>query len=189
MSTVSEAHIRGNVSFEGNTDGSLSDRAAISGTSTLSQTINGEGEVRKNLTGQIANNPTAYGILSDLVRIRGQGSIPSVIGRNQIHYDTKEAWNAQTELVGERGHIYIYSNYATREVEKDGETHIINIPAMKVGDGLAYLIDTPFMLTSDDYQEFIDHINNLSIHVMPVDRTNWNEKVSADVDQDMLIFI
>ena len=85
------------------------------------------------------------------------------------------------------GHIYIYSDYTTREIEDEGETKTVDIPAIKIGDGLAYLIDTPYMITGDS-QEFIDHINNRAIHVGTIDRINWDDKVSADViNNDTLV--
>ena len=57
---------------------------------------------------------------------------------DRLHIDTTANWNAQADLIGKAGHIYVYSDY-----------EVINgvaVPAFKVGDGLAYLIDTPFAI-------------------------------------------
>ena len=157
MPTVNEIHIGGSVSYKEGAKGSLSNKLNV-----------------------------RSGSLINKMGIEGAGSIPKIINRSQIHYDTTANWNSQIDLVGEEGHIYVYSDYTTKEIEEGGEIKTVNIPAIKIGDGLAYLIDTPFIATGES-QDFIDHINNLSIHVMPTDRTNWDEKVSADVDGDMLV--
>lgn len=158
MPTVNEIHIGGSVSTKGNASGSLSNKINV-----------------------------RSGSLINKMGIEGSGSIPKVINRSQIHYDTTANWNSQVDLVGQEGHIYVYNDYATKEVEEGGETKVVKIPAIKIGDGLAYLIDTPFIVTGDS-QDFVDHINNLSIHVMPNDRYSWDEKVSAEIEEDMLVF-
>lgn len=56
-------------------------------------------------------------------------------GSVDIRYGTVSEWNAQTDLISEKNVIYVYSDYQV----VDGE----NIPAIKLGDGLAYLIDLP----------------------------------------------
>ena len=186
MSTVSEAHIRGSVSFDEQTDGTLSSKQSISGAETISSQITGEGNLQHDIGGSITYNAAARGILSNLARISGRGSLPSFTA-DKVHYDTTAGWNSQPNLIGQMGHIYIYSDYTTKEIEDEGETKTVDIPAIKIGDGLAYLIDTPYMITGDS-QEFIDHINNRAIHVGTIDRINWDDKVSADViNNDTLV--
>ena len=89
-------------------------------------------------------------------------------GVDKVHTDTTANWNAQTTLIGQAGHIYIYSDYDT----SNGH----NVPAMKVGDGLSYLIDAPFADASSY------HIKDTSVHVSSADRTAWNGKVTCYID-------
>ena len=94
-------------------------------------------------------------------------------GLTHIYYDTTANWNAQASMVSEEGAIYIYSDYT---VSSAGV-----IPAVKIGDGSAYLIDLPF--TSSDYiDRLYDHITNRQIHILPEEREFWNNKVTSAMD-------
>ena len=68
----------------------------------------------------------------------------------------------------------------------DSEGNITYIPGIKIGDGLAYLIDLPF---TDS--ELIDHINNTTIHVTAEEKNFWNNKNRVFIspqDEENLIF-
>ncbi|MGN0657071.1 MAG: hypothetical protein ACI4KR_09775 [Ruminiclostridium sp.] len=92
-----------------------------------------------------------------------------------VHYGTTEYWNSQTTLVGEKSHIYIYSDYATVED--------VSVPNIKIGDGSAYLIDNPFITTSiEDLLQF--HIEDNIKHITEQERTAWNNKVSCHLSTD-----
>lgn len=96
----------------------------------------------------------------------------------KIYYHTKEYWDQHLTLVSEENAIYVYTNYQTY----DGK----NVAGIKVGDGLAYLIDLPF---TDEI--LMDHINNFEIHITQAEREFWNNKVRSymsDVDNEELIF-
>ena len=86
----------------------------------------------------------------------------------KIYYDTKENWAQKTSLVSEKGSIYVYSNQYT-----DGAQ---NIPALKVGDGLAYVVDLPFV-----EKEFYDHINDTVVHLSQQDRWKLENSVCAEM--------
>ena len=60
---------------------------------------------------------------------------------------------------------------------------IVDVPAIKVGDGVSLLIDAPFMLSADD-QDWIDHINNHTIHITQAEREYWNNKVASNVNEN-----
>lgn len=83
---------------------------------------------------------------------------------------TKEEWNSQRDLIGKENVVYVYSNQYTNP---DGEP----VPAFKVGDGMAYLIDLPF---NDDIM--MRHINDRNIHVTQAEKNFWNNKVTAFID-------
>ena len=92
---------------------------------------------------------------------------------DNVHADTTANWNAQTSLVGKKGHLYIYSDYDVI----DG----VPIPAMKVGDGNAYLIDAPFLTANAT--RLNDHIADTDVHIQDGERVFWNNKVTAFVSQ------
>lgn len=91
-----------------------------------------------------------------------------------VHFDTEENWNAQRYLIGKLGHTYVYTNHATI----DG----INIPAIKVGDGVSYLIDNQFV--DRNSAELENHINNSNIHVTLEEKAFWNNKERSFISSD-----
>ena len=100
-----------------------------------------------------------------------------------IKMKTTAQWNADAGAIGQKNTFYIYTDRTTKE---DGEGNIINVPGIKVGDGLAYLIDLPFV---DDL--FYDHVNDLDIHVTLAEKQFWNNKVrtqDAEINEENLIF-
>ena len=107
------------------------------------------------------------------------GTVYVVGGYSHILYATTATWNSRPDLISSRGCIYIYSDYRQNE---QGQ----NIAAMKVGDGLAYLIDMPF-IDSLLYEHIADNIR----HITQQEREFWNDKVRcymSDVQDDILIF-
>lgn len=88
----------------------------------------------------------------------------------KIYYDTSENWNKKSSLISEKGSLYIYSDKFS-----SGD---IPIPAIKVGDGNAYVIDLPF--TSDILN---DHINNMVVHLSARDRWKLENSVCAEMSQ------
>lgn len=112
--------------------------------------------------------------------INGIGSISGSIGRGMgasgfIISDTTANWANKTTLVSKKNVIYVYTDYAQDDQGRD-------IPAIKIGDGLAYVVDLPFV---DEL--FYDHIYNTDIHVTLLDKLFWNNKNRAYVDDDELI--
>lgn len=187
---------------------------------------------RLDITGQLVNSSLVdSGKLSTDNQMTGRSHLPNILDRTAIHYDTTENWNSRTTLVGEKSHIYIYSDYTSTVI--DGET--VLVPAMKIGDGNSYLIDMPFVTggsagnviikSSDEWaetpelvsdkgtiyvymdkdesgnitdvkfkigdgvafvvdvpfvspskNEFDSHINNTDVHVTPTEKEAWNNK-------------
>ena len=83
-----------------------------------------------------------------------------------VHFDTEANWNAQRSLIGREGHTYVYTDHATIAG--------VNIPAIKVGDGNAYLIDVPFV--DGNSEELLNHVNNSNVHVTSEEKEFWNNK-------------
>ena len=102
-----------------------------------------------------------------------------------IQYDTTENWNSRVNLVSEIGTIYYYEDYF-QEIDDQGNT--ITRPGIKIGDGMAYLIDLPFINSQGNIDE---HINNKSVHITEAERLFWNNKCRVDesyIDNENLIF-
>ena len=91
-------------------------------------------------------------------------------GVGNVLVNTTEYWNSNPALIGEKDIVYVYTDHITNDDEEP-------IPAYKVGDGLAFLIDLPF---SDDI--LLRHINNNVIHITQAEREFWNNKVTAYID-------
>lgn len=87
-----------------------------------------------------------------------------------IHINTESYWNSRPSLIAKEGHVYVYKDHSN-----DGTN---DIPAVKIGDGLAYLIDLPFV--ESNYTRLMEHINNNNIHITSAERTFWNNKVRCD---------
>lgn len=96
-----------------------------------------------------------------------------------IHYGTTNQWDSQPDLVGRKGHIYVYSDFG--ETEINGEK--VAVPNIKIGDGNAFLIDNPFLTaTVDDIINL--HITDTDAHISADERDFWNEKVRCYIDSE-----
>lgn len=95
---------------------------------------------------------------STYIPIGGSASEAVVVAK------TTAQWAQQTTMMSTYGGIYIYTDYRQ---END-----MNIPAMKIGDGLAYVVDLPFFdtgVTEADRQRWD---NKVSVKLSPIDSEN-----------------
>ena len=88
-----------------------------------------------------------------------------------MKYNTTEYWNANGRWIPAAGEVVIYS---------DGNSYTSNdvtytSPALKIGDGEAYLADLPYA-----YSNFQEHISNTNIHITAEDRAFWDNKLNLD---------
>lgn len=129
---------------------------------------------------QFDSNVSADIQLNSAVPFEAQfGSIYVVAGDCKVLYATTETWNSQPQLISAKGFIYIYADY-----RQNGQGQ--NIPAMKVGDGNAYLIDMPF---TDEL--LYGHITDNVRHITQQEREFWNNKMrcyTSEIQDDVLIF-
>ena len=105
------------------------------------------------------------------------------LGVAKIKSNTKAGWDSKPALISNSDTLYIYTDYQT---QTDSEGNITYIPGIKIGDGLAYLIDLPFIDS-----KLIDHINNTTIHVTAEEKNFWNNKNRVFIssqDEENLIF-
>lgn len=59
---------------------------------------------------------------------------------------TTEYWNSKRDLVSKKDVFYLYLDHFSH-VDEHGE--LVYTPGLKIGDGLAYLIDLPFIENSE----------------------------------------
>lgn len=98
-----------------------------------------------------------------------------------VYYSKKKSeWDADRDTIAEKDALYIYSDYKT--IQKDGKQLLV--PGLKIGDGVSYLIDIPFVnnLNSEFEDLLLDHINNKVIHVSAYDREFWDNKLNLDLE-------
>lgn len=95
------------------------------------------------------------------------------LGLGRVYYDTTENWDHKTDLVSEKGAIYIYSDYIKLE---DDSGNITNVAAIRVGDGSSYLKDLPFVAS--------DTSSAINAQVTQEEKDCWNSKVSAYIDDN-----
>ena len=91
------------------------------------------------------------------VSLSGSGLINGRINKSplgpSIHIDTVEHWNQQPDFVGEKGSLYIYSDYKVQDV---GDGFAV-VPGLKVGDGETRLQGLPFISSGvSSYTELLD---------------------------------
>lgn len=92
-----------------------------------------------------------------------------------ISYGTREYWNSQIGYIPKQGEIIIYSDYRTKEV--NGQ--MVNVPGIKIGEGLGYVQDLPF-IDEDLANTLWNHILDTAIHVTPQEKDRWNNKLNVD---------
>lgn len=91
---------------------------------------------------------------------------------------TRTQWDLQPTLQSQKNAVYIYTDYQTRD---NGDGTYTFIPGIKIGDGMSYLIDMPFVAGNDEVIE--QHILNNTIHVTEEDKESWNNKWRGYVDE------
>lgn len=95
-------------------------------------------------------------------RVTGALSMPSS-GRKEVISATTEEWNSKPNYISVKDIIYVYTDHNVISGEP--------IPGIKVGDGVTYLIDLPFVTGGCEVtQEQIDFWNNkVAIMIDPND--------------------
>lgn len=108
--------------------------------------------------------------------------------------DTTTNWNRYPNFIPKAGELIVYTDRDSKTVQDT----LVPIPAMKVGDGTSYLADLPFIGEAGDnsganpatiYAELLSHEQNTNIHVTLADKTKWNNKVSCEVNGEVLSFV
>lgn len=105
----------------------------------------------------------------------------STIGGKSILIDTTANWNAKLTFIPKQGDLIFYSDKA---INNNGA----NIPGVKIGDGLAYCVDLPFV-GDEIFSALNSHTSNTVVHITAEERTKWNNKINCadSVDNETLI--
>ena len=99
-------------------------------------------------------------------------------------YDTTANWNSKTNFIPDEGEIIIYSDKGRVD---DGQGGTKPVPGVKIGDGLAYCVDLPF-IDDDTAQLLTNHIRDTVVHVTAAEREAWNNKVDVQLSGEILQF-
>lgn len=97
---------------------------------------------------------------------------------------TKEEWEEYSGVISKRNRLYVITDYYT---DSDGVNH----PAIKIGDGKAYIGDLPLVSTGgsgDSTEELIKHMQDDERHITQEERELWNDKVGVKIVDGKLIF-
>ena len=103
----------------------------------------------------------------------------SPISKDVVISGTKTEWNERIDFVPKAGQIVLYTDYYGDDM-----------PAIKIGDGLAYLIDLP-VVGGGIVQQVMDslrsHIADSTVHVTDAEKTFWNNKLNLEISGEDLI--
>ena len=106
------------------------------------------------------------------------------IDEDDILYDSTENWSYRTTFIPRRGQIIIYSDgYTDSEGNK--------VPGIKIGDGLAYGVDLPFITKRYDSMlvALNNHATNSGIHITQEEKEFLcNQAVTCSYSNETLTF-
>lgn len=124
------------------------------------------------------------GVANGVASLDSNGLIP--ITELPIQYGTTSHWNSDISYIPSSGQIVIYSDRGT--IQKNGQSQ--NVPGIKIGDGLAYLVDLPFV-GDDQIQSVLavlqQHVADTNAHVSAADRDKWDNKLNYTLSDETLI--
>ena len=130
---------------------------------TLQLTGGGSGTSDYN---KLKNRPTING-----VELTGNLTSESLY---IVSENTVAGWAATPTYIPKDGELVLYTDYSHDEKGNP-------IPAIKVGDGGAFVADLPFV--NDDIRlDLLSHINDRVAHVTDEEREFWNNKLNYEYD-------
>ena len=118
----------------------------------------------------------------DAVLDNDNNSLSTILdGKADIFTGTTDYWDSLSGYIPPAGTIIIYNDHSTKEV--DGNT--VDVPAMKIGSGNAYVQDLAFV-NEDIYDDLSEHIANGTIHVTAADKAKWNNKLNVNDNMEVV---
>ena len=114
-------------------------------------------------------------------------NLPFIIANSSetlIKIGTTAELNSDISYIPPKGEIRLYLDKTT--IVDNNKT--ITVPGIKVGDGLAYGVDLPF-LGDDILKKLLDHIADEAAHITQEERAFWNNKINCEdeVSNEILI--
>ena len=103
----------------------------------------------------------------------------TVNARLQLKRESTQYWNEALGFIPLEGELIIYNDYRTIQKEVDGVMQTIKVPAIKIGDGMAYVQDLPFV-NEELREQILNHIDNPDIHVTLQEKLFWNNKLNVN---------
>lgn len=107
--------------------------------------------------------------------------------QDRIIANDTATWRAEPTFTPALGQIIIYTDKGT--YEQNG--HTVTVPGIKIGDGVAYGVDLPF-LGDLEAQAILSqlnlHVNDTDIHITSEERTKWNNKLNYSLTGENLTF-
>ncbi len=94
------------------------------------------------------------------------------INGKTIEVGSTEEWQSKIGYIPKKGDIILYT-------DKTVINSTTTVPGIKIGDGLAYGIDLPFV-GDDIAADLLSHINNTTVHITATERTKWNGKLNCN---------
>ena len=118
--------------------------------------------------------------ITDYERLKNKPSINGVelIGNQTsaslyvVSENTVEGWGQTPMYIPKNGEIVVYTDYAKDDNDNP-------IPAIKIGDGNAFIADLPFV-NDDIRNDLLDHINDRVVHITDEERNFWNNKLNYE---------
>lgn len=105
--------------------------------------------------------------------------------RIKLKRDTTVNWNNARGFIPLEGELIVYNDYTTIRKIVNGNEQDVVVPAIKIGDGRAYVQDLPFV--NDELRDqILDHINNPEIHVTMAEKLFWNNKLNVNDDSEVV---
>ena len=120
--------------------------------------------------------------ITDYNRLKNKPSINGVelIGNQTaeslyiVSENTVEGWSQTPTYIPKNGEIVLYTDYAKDDQDRP-------IPAIKMGDGSAFVADLPFV-NDDIRNDLLEHINDHVVHITDEERNFWNNKLNYEYD-------
>lgn len=166
MSNVEHA-LKGQLAAKGQVTGTVS-------SPNLSGQVSIPATVQETNYNRLTNKPTINGVI-----VSGNLTLQDL---KIVSENTTSGWNATPDYIPKAGEICIYTDHAVIDD--------VVYYGIKIGDGLAYLIDLPFV--GDDVRDFVlqklaEHEHNKVAHVTSEDRAFWNNKLNYEINNEELI--
>ena len=136
----------------------------------LSGSVMPLGQIGGNIDRAAVAYEKNYRILDNKPSINGEELLDDKTSEdlNIVACKTTAEWEQLTTLVSVLGEVYVYTDGGE---DPEGNP----IPKIKIGDGLAYVVDLPFIAGTD-------------LQITQADIDNWNNKVAVRADGENLIF-